>query len=264
MMDYPQDIAGSFCWGELMTSDQNAAKKFYGDLFGWEFVDIPMPQGVYTMCRKDNADVGAITAAMPGVPNHWGVYFMVENADASAAKAKELGGKVMMGPFDIPEAGRMAVIQDPQGPVCCLFQPGLHKGATYKGAYGMITWPEVYVPDAAAAVSFYGSLFGWKTKPESDFDKAEYVEWVLNGVHIGGLMPMRGDMWKGVPPHWMLYVTVADCAASAGQVKELGGNVCVGPHDIPNVGKFAVVNDPQGVTFSIIQLTGRGAEARGD
>ena len=262
-MKYPQDIPGSFCWGELTTSDQNGAKKFYGELFGWEFADKPMPHGVYTMCRKDGADVGAITGAMPGVPNHWGVYFMVESADASAARARELGGNVMMEPFDIPDAGRMSVIGDPQGPVFCLFQPGKHTGATYTGEYGRIIWPEVYVPDAGAAVKFYAPLFGWKTKPESGFDQAEYVEWVLNGVSIGGLMPMRGDMWKGVPAHWMVYITVADCASSAGKVKELGGNVKVGPHDIPNVGKFAVVNDAQGATFSIIQLIGRGAQTAG-
>jgi uncharacterized protein len=76
-------------------------------------------------------------------------------------------------------------------------------------------------------------------------------------------MPMHGDMWKGVPPHWMLYVTVADCASTVGKLKELGGHLCVGPHGVPNVGKFAVVNDPQGATFSIIQLTGRGAQGTG-
>jgi predicted enzyme related to lactoylglutathione lyase len=94
----------------------------------------------------------------------------------------------------------------------------------------------------------------------SDFEKAEYIQLVLSRVHIGGLMPMRGEIWNGVGPHWILYVTVADCAASAGKVKHLGGQVCVGPHEVPNVGKFAVVNDPQGAKFSIIQLTGRGAQ----
>jgi hypothetical protein len=189
------------------------------------------------------------------MPPHWGVYFSTANADESAARVAPLGGKLVEGPFDVMEAGRMAVAQDPAGVFFHLWQPGRHIGATYRGLLNRVCWAELTTPDPAGAVAFYTGLFGWKTRPETGVDAAEYIEWVHNGMPFGGLMPMRGDMWKGVPPHWLVYVSVAGCDERVARARQLGAAVYVPPRDIPKVGRFSVIADAQGAAISLIALT---------
>jgi predicted enzyme related to lactoylglutathione lyase len=117
--------------------------------------------------------------------------------------------------------------------------------------HGQICWSEVYAPNAEAARDFYTALFGWEAKQE-DFGGTPYTTLSVGGKMFGGIMPMVGPQWQGVPPHWMTYFAVEDVDASAAKVKELGGNVCVPPTDIP-VGRFAVVSDPTGATFSLFK-----------
>jgi predicted enzyme related to lactoylglutathione lyase len=253
---------GSFCWAELATNNLQAAKKLYGELFGWSAADYPIPGGgVYTMFLIDGNDVAAGHASRPELPPHWGVYFSVASADQAAAKVEPLGGKLIAPPFDVMDAGRMAAIQDPQGTPFFLWQAKKSIGATHGGSLGRVMWPELHTPDVPGAVAFYAGLFGWKTSPASGVESAQYVEWINGEAHFGGMMPMRGPEWKGVPPHWMIYVTVADCDERAAKVKELGGAVCVPPTDVPNVGRFAVINDAQGATFSLIQMMARAQAA---
>jgi uncharacterized protein len=244
---------GDFCWAELATTDTAAAKQFYGDMFGWSSVDHSMPNGVYTMFQSGGDDVGAVYQAPPGVPTHWGVYFSVADVNASAAQIEPLGGKIIMGPMDIG-AGVMVAAQDPQGVPFSLWQGKQHIGATYGGPLGRVMWPELSTADPEAAIAFYSALLGWKTKPASGIETAQYVEWVNNGSSMGGLLPMRGAGWEGVPPHWMIYVTVADCDERARHAGEIGGQVHVPPTDIPNTGRFSMIMDPQGAAFSIIQM----------
>ena len=115
-------------------------------------------------------------------------------------------------------------------------------------------WPELATPDPNAAVAFYHKLFGWGIKPETGLDEAIYGEWQHEGRSVGGLLPQRGDMWKGIPPYWMIYVTVADCDERAAKAVELGARLHVPPHDIPNTGRFSMIMDSQGAMFSIIKL----------
>jgi predicted enzyme related to lactoylglutathione lyase len=251
---------GDFCWAELATTDAEAAKQFYGDMFGWSALDHPMPNGVYTMFQSAGDDVGAVYQAPQGVPTHWGVYFAVADVAASAAQVETLGGKITMGPMDIG-AGIMVVAQDPQGVHFSLWQAKQHIGATYGGPLGRVSWPELTTADPAGAIAFYTALLGWKTKPETGVDTAPYVEWVNNGTSMGGLMPMRGGQWEGVPPHWMVYITVADCDERAKHAADIGAQVCVPPTDIPNTGRFSVITDPQGAVFSIIQMGGSHQQA---
>jgi predicted enzyme related to lactoylglutathione lyase len=246
---------GSFCWAELATTDTAAAKHFYGDMFGWTAVDIPMPEGTYTILQSGGHDAAAVCPVRPGVPANWGVYFSVASADATAAQIEPCGGKLLAGPFDAMDAGRMAVGQDPQGAVFSLWQAKRHIGATHGGPLGQVVWPELATSDPAGAAGFYTRLFGWKTKPETGVAEAQYTEWLNGGASMGGLLPMKGDQWKGVPPHWMIYITVADCEERAAHAGKLGGKVCVPPTDIPNVGRFSVITDPQGAAFSLIQMT---------
>ena len=245
---------GSFCWADLATSDTQGAKKFYAEMFGWTANELPMPGGVYIILKSEGKDVGAMCPAQPGVPPHWGVYFAVAAVDESAAKVAPAGGKILAGPFDAMDAGRMVVAQDPQGATFSLWQAKSHIGATHEGPLNQICWPELATPDPTGAAAFYTGLFGWKTKPETGFETAQYVEWTNGDKSMGGLMPMRGDQWKGIPPHWMIYITVADCDERAAKAKRLGASICVPPTDIPNVGRFAVVADAQGAVFSLIQM----------
>lgn len=252
---------GSFCWSDLAASDVNAAKSFYGQMFGWTAVDFPTPNGVYTIFRSGDDDVAALHPGPEGVPPHWGVYFSVVNADDSAARIAPLGGRIVMAPGDVGESGRMVVAQDPQGVSFSLWQAKGHIGATHGGPLNRVSWFELATPEPAAAAAFYTSLLGWRTKPESGMESAPYVEWVNQESSIGGMLPMRGAEWKGVPPHWMIYITVADCNERAARATALGGKLRVPPTDIPNVGRFSIVNDPQGAAFSIIQMTAMHAPA---
>ena len=244
---------GSFCWAELATTDAAAAKQFYGDMFGWTAVDMPMPEGVYTLLQSGGNDAAAVYTPGPGVPVHWGVYFSVASADEAATRVAAGGGKVIAGPFDAHDVGRMAVAQDPQGAVFSLWQAKRSIGATHGGPLNQVVWPELSTSDPAGAAAFYTRLFGWSTKPETGVESAQYTEWLNGGKSIGGLMRPQGP--PGVPPHWMVYVTVADCDERAARAGQLGGKVYVAPMDIPNTGRFSVIADPQGATIAMIQMT---------
>lgn len=247
---------GSFVWAELASTDPAAAKNFYCDMFGWTYTDAPMPQGVYTIFKNEGEDAAALYQAYPGMPPNWGVYFSITDLEASTAKARELGAEIVMGPQDLGPPGSMSVVKDPQGVHFSLWKAKANIGATYGGLLGRVLWPELATPDAAGAAAFYTALLGWKTKPDTGIESAQYLEWVNQGESIGGLLPMVGDMWKGIPPHWMIYITVADCDERAAHAASLGAQIKVPPRDIPNVGRFSVMADPQGAHFSIIQMTG--------
>ncbi|MEO8594253.1 MAG: VOC family protein [Candidatus Solibacter sp.] len=246
-------IPGSFCWAELASKDVDAAKAFYSDMFGWTPVDMPMPQGVYTIFQVDGNDAAALCSP-PGASGQWAVYFSVESADDAASKIAAGGGKVVAGPFDAHVFGRMAVAQDPQGAFFSVWQPKQSYGASHGGPLGMVGWVELATPDAAGAAAFYTGLFGWGTKPETGVAEAPYTEWINGGKAMGGMLPMKGDEWKGVPPHWTIYITVANCDERHARALELGAKACVPPTDIPNVGRFSVLFDPQGAAFCLIAM----------
>src|ERR1035437_4690656 len=165
---------GSFCWAELATTDLAAAKQFYGEMFGWTAVDMPMPEGVYTLFQFAGNDAAGVYAARPGGPVHWGVHFSVASADETAARVAPGGGKVIAGPFDAHDVGRMAVIQDPQGAVFSVWQAKRSIGATHGGPLGQVMGPGPGTTEHAGAAGFYTRLFGWKTRPETGVAQAPY------------------------------------------------------------------------------------------
>src|SRR5688500_9266387 len=141
---------GTFSWVDLTTDDAPAAKEFYGELFGWEFEDNEVPGGgTYTMCKVDTDYVAAIPGSTDQAPPHWNSYVTVASADETAAKAKELGGSLFMEPFDVMEAGRMALIQDPTGAAFCVWEPRDAIGAQLVNEPGALTWNELHTPDPA-------------------------------------------------------------------------------------------------------------------
>lgn len=258
MQPSPAQTPGAPCWFELATTDQKGANSFYSQLFGWSVFDAPISDGmVYTMYQLRGRDVAAGYTMMPdmisaGVPTHWAVYFATLNADQTAQKVTELGGSLIQPPFDVMEHGRMAVCKDPEGSAFCLWQPKAHAGATAVGELNTVCWSELATRDINKARQFYVGLFGWETKT-SNAASTEYTEFIAGGMPRGGLLQMN-EMWQGIPSHWGIYFRVDDTDATVARVKELGGSVKHGPFDAPGVGRIAVVADPQGTIFSVIQL----------
>lgn len=253
-----QHAPGSFCWIELATTDGPGAKNFYSELFGWEAQDIPIgPDMVYTMMKLNGKDVGALYQKgeqMKQVPTHWASYISVTSADETAAKAKALGGTVVQDAFDVMEVGRMAVIADPTGAHFCIWQPKQHKGVGVKGETNSLCWNELLTNDTERAKDFYTKLFGWNYK--TDDGPMAYTEWINGEEHIGGMMQIQPHMGP-MPPNWGIYIAVDDCDGKVAKATSLGARTYVPPTDIPNVGRFAVLADPQGAVFNIIKLNPR-------
>jgi predicted enzyme related to lactoylglutathione lyase len=242
---------GTFCWSELTSTDQEAAKAFYGALFGWQAEDIPVGENEhYSMQRVDGKRVAAIAAqpqqqADAGVPSLWNSYVSVKDADATAERAKELGAHVHAGPFDVFTAGRMAVIQDPQGAFVMLWQPGETIGAELVNAPGALVWNELQSPDVDASASFYTALFGWKVEQFPAMEE-RYLGIDNDGAGNGGIR----DLVPPSPPNWLTYFGTPDIDEGIAKVGELGGMVLAGPIDI-QMAKIAVVADPQGAVFAL-------------
>ena len=254
---------GAFCWVELCTTDQNAAKDFYSSLFEWNANDMPMgPNDFYTIFRLQGRDAAAAYTLRPdqrsrGVPPHWMLYVAVDNADAAANRAVELGGQVLAPAFDVMDAGRMAVVQDPTGAVFCVWQAKRNSGTGITGVPGTLCWSDLNTHDQGRARKFYSDLFGWKTTDDADDDPPSGYVHIQNGQEfIGGILP-AAYVPPHVPPHWMPYFLVTNCDASLAKAKELGAKVYMEPQTLEEVGRFAIVADPQGAGFAIFQANPR-------
>ena len=257
MTNIDRHPAGSFCWIELHTTDQAAAKTFYGSLFGWAAHDSPMgPNDYYTEFKLQGREAAAACTLRPdeksqGIPPYWMIYISVDNADAAAAKAQELGGKSFGPAFDVMEAGRMAVVQDPTGAVFCVWQANKDAGIGVSQVNGTLCWADLSTPDTKRASDFYAGLFGWQliTDPK---DPSGYVH-IKNGEqHIGGIPPASYRQ-PGVPAHWMAYFQVDDVDATANKAKEVGAKLHLPPMTMEGVGRMSVIADPQGAAFSIFK-----------
>jgi predicted enzyme related to lactoylglutathione lyase len=258
MQETPEYKPGTFCWVELATTDSEAAKKFYTELFGWTYDDNPMGPGmVYTMLKLDGKGVGALYQMPPemaaqGIPPNWQSYASVTNADETAAKAKELGATLLQGPFDVMTFGRMAVVQDPTGAVFALWQAKDHKGAGVVNVPNSFCWNELMTTDTAKDGEFYSGLFGW-ARDVQNFGPLEYTMFSNDGRPAGGMLKITPEMGP-IPPNWLVYFAVEDCDAKTQKATELGGSVMKPPDDIPGIGRFSILTDPQGAAFALIKL----------
>jgi predicted enzyme related to lactoylglutathione lyase len=177
----------------------------------------------------------------------------VDSADETAEKAKKLGGNVILGPFDVMEHGRMAVILDPAGAAFSLWQPKDHPGAAVVNEPSSFCWNELYTTDVKKVGDFYANLFGWSREPMPT-PMGEYTVFKKGDAQAAGMMQITKDM-SGMPPHWMVYFAVDDSDRTVDKAKGMGAQVMVPPTDIPNIGRFAILNDPQGADFAVIRLT---------
>ena len=242
---------------ELGTTDQQAAKKFYGELFGWTVDDLPMGPGeFYSMFKLDEKTAAAAYTLRKdqrehGVPVHWVLYISTESADNSARRAKELGATILAEPFDVMDAGRMAVVQDPTGAVFCLWQAKASGGITTHSEDGAFCWADLNTPDVARASEFYTKLFGWKLE-KSEKDSSGYLHIKNGDEYIGGIPPAEHRN-PNTPPHWLLYFETKNCDASVEKAKQNGAKVFYGPVSMEGVGRLAIIADPQGAVFSVFQ-----------
>jgi len=257
MPDYPPGIPS---WVDLSSPDPDASAAFYGQVFGWETVESDDPEaGGYRQFKLGGKSVAGLTPLWgeQQVP-WWTTYINVADADETAAKIKEAGGRLFMEPFDVLDAGRMAVFADPTGAVCAIWQPKEHRGAELVNQPGSLCWNELTTREPDKAKEFYAAVFGW----DAELDESgpiPYTRWKLGDQVIGGLMEMGDQFPPDVPPYWGVCFAVEDTDATVSKVETAGGQVRVPPTDIP-VGRFAVLDDPQGVQFAVITLAAGSRE----
>jgi hypothetical protein len=253
-MEIKDHAPGTFCWAEVGQADQEAGKRFYASLLGCTHQDNPMPNGgAYTMLLLGGAPIAGLHQMDPGqgMPPHWALYVCVTSADEASKKAESLGGKVIAGPFDVMEHGRMAVLQDPSGAMISIWEPRAHKGFGRVGEPGAPVWFELMTRDTDAAAAFYKGLFGWDAETTS-MAGIVYTTFKQNGQPVCGMMAMGPDM--PMPPNWAIYFGVDDCDRSVAKTSELGGKVLMPPMDVPGIGRFAFVQDAQGAALAIIKM----------
>jgi uncharacterized protein len=268
---YPPGVP---CWVDTGQPDPGAAASFYGGLLGWEFRDRMPPgaSGTYLVATLRGRDVAAVGSQMPGMPPtpFWTTYVAVDDADAAAARAADAGGAVLAEPFDVGDAGRMAVLADPEGAVFCVWQAGTAIGAQLVNEPGTWNFSELNVRDPEAAQRFYGAVFGWEVAGlegmeggamwrlpgYGDFLEKRDPELRSRMAELGApegfedvvamLIPARDE---GAPAHWSVTFAVDDADAVAARATELGGTVLEPPMDAPWV-RMTVLQDPQGAVFT--------------
>jgi uncharacterized protein len=243
--------AGTPSWVDIGTPDVEAAKAFYGQLFGWEFVDQGPNAGGYHMCNLRGKPVAGLGPAQDPGPPHWTTYVAVDDTD-TAVKAVESAGGTVLATMDIPEAGRMAVCTDSTGVAFSVWQAGQHGGVAIANEAGAFSWSELNTRDTAKAIPFYESVFGWKA--ETMTEPMPYTQLMLDGKSIAGMMDVTGRVPDEVPAHWLVYFGTDNCDGAVETTEKAGGALRVGPVDIPDMGRFAVLNDPQGAVFAVFQM----------
>jgi predicted enzyme related to lactoylglutathione lyase len=245
---------GTFCWAGLATSDPAAAAVFYTSLFGWEAQALPTGEaGAYTILRCAGHDVAILyrqtaQARAAGASPHWTSYISVEDADATAARAGELGGAaVFREPFDVPSAGRVAAIADPAGAVVSLWQPRTRIGATLVNDVSALCWNELATTDPGRAKSFFGELLGWQYQTSDDGGAT-----IINAGRRNGSIRAQTGQERGIPPYWLLYFTVGNAEDAARQAGQAGGRT-LAPATGTRTGRIAVIADPHGATFAVYE-----------
>ncbi|MGI9625643.1 MAG: VOC family protein [Longimicrobiales bacterium] len=257
---------GQFVWYDLVTDDPEAAKSFYGDLFGWTFEDVLGDDIVYTVAHQAGVPVGGIAPIEDADVNvssaRWLSMLSVEDVDAATEAVVQAGGTVLLEPRDNVTRGRLALVADPQGAVVAFVRalggdpPNRDASDLVNGAW---MWTELWARDANAAIGFYGSLVGYETETTDLAESADYRVFTRDGRPRAGVNQLP---WAEVQPNWLPYIKVQDPAAVARRAEQLGGTVLIPPLPEVRNGSFGVITDPTGAAFAIqrwpINSSGRG------
>lgn len=251
------------CWVDLMSPDVAASEGFYGAVFGWS-ADAQFDDdgnriyANFTLDGRNVCGLGGQAPGMEGAPPIWNTYVCTDDIEATVTNAEAAGGSVMMPPMQVMEHGHMAILADPTGAAISVWQPGAHRGAQVANDAGTWSWNELLTRDLAAAKPFYAEVFGWEYD-DQDMPNGTYTV-ILGGENngLGGMMAMPDGMPDMVPNHWMVYFSTDDIDATIERVTSNGGQVAQPPFAIPGVGTIAVIHDPQGGSFSLMQPESRG------
>ncbi len=244
---------GRFVWYDLITTDVEAAKAFYIKVMGWGARDTSVPgRALFTV---GGASVSGLMdlpedARKMGLKPRWMGYVGVNDVNATADRIKRLGGAVYVPPTDTPNICRFSVFADPQTATLALFEwlkPGQEQPAGLD-APGRVGWHELVAADWEKALAFYGELFGWQKADADIGEMGTYQLFSAGGRTIGGMLtklPM-------VPaPFWLYYFNIGDIDAAAKRVMAGGGQVFIGPFEIPGGSWIAQCTDPQGAIFGL-------------
>jgi predicted enzyme related to lactoylglutathione lyase len=244
--------AGEPAWFDLATPDLAVAKAFYHQLFGWEYVQVGSDEMPYQYAQSQERNAAGIAPIRPPdspQPSAWTVFFASDDAAADAARVQALGGQVIARPMTIGESGIMAVCADPTGPTFGLWQTINHIGFGVENEHGAAAWCEVNTWDATAARAFYGQLLN--ATPQT-MEGADYYFVMQRGeAMLCGVLQMD-HQWEGIPPHWMVYFGVDNTDAAIERAVAAGGKVQVPAFEMA-YGRMAVLSDPAGAKFSIVQ-----------
>lgn len=250
----PKTPLGRFCWFDLMTTDLGAAPAFYGQVAGWTTGEFDGSSKPYTMWMNGDVPIGGFMqlpdeAVQAGAPPHWLAYVSTPDVKATSAKAKELGGQVLM-EMEVPSVGSIALIQDPQGATIGIFQPDSETpGHDGPADLGEFSWHELSTDGWESAWSFYSALFGWVKTDQMDMGEMGIYQMYGRGAHpLGGISDRPATMPVSA---WLYFIQVPDVNAAVGTIKALGGSVVLGPMEVPGGDLVAQCLDPAGAAFAV-------------
>lgn len=251
-----------FIWYELMTTDQDAAEAFYRAVVGWKMADAGQPGMRYTVLSAGDRGMGGIMAipaeaARGGARPGWLGYVGVPDTDGAAKRIVEAGGAIHRAPDDIPSVGRFAVVADPGGALFQLLTPLPREDEPPPAeptTPGLVSWHELYAGNGQeAAFGFYSRHFGWETAELMDMGPmGKYRIFAADGVPMGGMMDKPEDMPVSA---WSFYVNVDRLDAAVDRIRKHGGQVLMGPHDVPGGSWIVQALDPQGAAFALVSTT---------
>src|SRR5262249_20044369 len=248
---------GKFVWYDVMTSDTKAAQSFYRGVIGWDAQDSGMSERSYTILSVGSAMIGGLMpipedARKAGVRPAWMGYIGVDAVDVYAKRVKTAGGVIHRGSEDIPGVGRFAVAGDPDGAGFMLFEGTSAEAPTPApaGTPGHIGWRELHAGDRERAFAFYSGLFGWTKAEAGDMGPmGVYQTFSIDGTQAGGV---EAKTPQTPAPFWLYYFNVAAVDAAAQRVKDAGGQVLNGPHQVPGGSWIVQCFDPQGAMFALL------------
>ncbi|MBY8863965.1 VOC family protein [Nocardia sp. CA2R105] len=251
--------AGTPCWVDCQVDDPAKASEFYSTLFGWQIQGGEAEAGGYLMASKDGKSVAGIgPKPQPGMPSVWTTYFATDDTDSLAARVTAAGGQVLVPPFDVMDAGRMAVVADTTGGIFGIWQARAHQGAGVYNEHGSYCWNELHTRQLDAAKQFYADVFDYTYTDVGDGANMRYVMFTPPGgtEGVGGMNDDTLMPGEPVPAHWLTWFQFDGVDTAVERVAELGGTLLMPTADSP-FGRMAVVAAPQGETFGLIDTSVR-------
>jgi len=243
-MDYASHGYGTFCFAELHTPDVDGAARFYGGLLGWSAVHIAGDFFIFQMQGRD-----VIAMRRTAGPQRLLGFINVESADRTAARARELGGRIGIAPFDTPGIARTSVVEDPEGAMFGLWESRGHNGAQVQDRTGTMWWAELMSRDIEATRPFYTNLFGW-TFGETQKYGNDLTIFKAGDVSAGSALQYHRS-W-GVEPHWNVAFAIDDWDTAVERVEAMGGCLDFW-RDVPNAGRLGIFSDPGGAVFYLMR-----------